>query len=191
MHRSLWTLLTALAPACLLVLAAQSTAQAQGRAGVDRAMGRTTDVSLGRGNGSPNVGRPEVWSPPPPRRTPYEYADQARIRENNRRQADKELRDHPDMPARLNTTADELREGYREALFYNLFLTFEQYLASMRLAANLGPARPNVTREAILDGLAIGRSIGQTLRDLGLSKEEAKEAERRVKREIKESKRRQ
>ena len=189
MHRRLWTLLTALAPVFVLVLAAQSSAQAQRRAEQNRAMGRTLDVSLGRAINGRNVGYPEISNPP--RRTPYEYADQALIRENNRRQAEKELRAHPDMPARLNTTADELREGYREALSRNLFLKFDQYLAATRLAANLGPARPNVTREAILKGLATDKSIGRTLRDLGLSKEEAKEAENRVKSEIKESKRRE
>jgi hypothetical protein len=188
MHRRLWTLLKVLTPAFILMLAAQSSAQAQGRVGVDHAMGRTHDVSLGRSNGGSNVGYPDTSSPTPSR-TPYEYADQARIRENNRRQAEKELRAHPDMPARLNTTADELRDGYREALFRNLFLTFDQYLAATRLAANLGPAHPNVTREALLDGLAAGESLGRTLRGLGLGKEEAKEAERRVRSEIKESKR--
>ena len=41
-------------------------------------------------------------------------------------------------------------------------------VAATRLAANLGASHPNVTRDAILAGLASGRSIGQTLQDLGL-----------------------
>jgi hypothetical protein len=197
MNRRHWTFLTTLAPAFVLVLAAQSSAQAQGRSpasggrspGLDHAMGRTNEVSLGRGNGGRNVGGPGMPDPSnTSNRTPYEYAKQARIRENNRRQAEKELREHPDMPARLSTTADELREGYHEALFHNLFLTFDQYVAATRLAANLAPTHPNVTHVKILDGLAAHQSIERTLRDLGLGKEEAKEAERRVQREIKESK---
>ena len=191
MNRKLWKFSAAPALACAFVLFGQAEASAQGRGGspgLNHAMGRTADVSAGRGNGTTPGPYRSGPTEPTPSGNPYEYADQARIRERNEREADKELRDHPDMPARLNTTADELREGYREAHRYNVFLTFGQYVAATRLSANLRAAHPNVTRTAILNGLAVHKSIGQTLRDLGLSKDEAKEAERRVEREIKESK---
>jgi len=68
-------------------------------------------------------------------------------------------------------------------------LTFGQYVAATRLAANLGRTNPNVTQAAILAGLANGSSIGQTLHDLGLSKHEAAEAKKRADREIKEARR--
>jgi hypothetical protein len=193
MNRRLWKF-SAAALACAFVLFGQAGASAQGRAGgggspgLDRAMGRTADVTAGRSNGGINMGGPTM--PSRPNRRPYEYAEQARIRANNERNADKELREHPDMPARLNTTADELRRGYREALFHNLFLTFVRYVTATRLAANLGAAHPNVTRTAILNGITAGKSIERTLRDLGLGKDEAKEAERRAGREVKESRRR-
>lgn len=194
MNRRLWKFSAAPALACAFVLCGAACASAQGRAGrggspgLDRAMGRTVDVSAGRSNGGINMGGPTM--PSRPNRRPYEYAEQARIRASNERNADKELREHPAMPARLNTTAKDLREGYREALFYNLFLTFGQYVTATRLAANLGATHPHVTRTAMLNGLTAQKSIGRTLRDLGLGKDEAKEAVRRAEREIKESKRR-
>ena len=113
------------------------------------------------------------------------------MQRDNARRADEDLREHPDMPARLHTNANDLREGYRAALATNPELKFGQYVAATRLAANLGARHPNVTREAILAGLADGQSIGRTLRNLGLGSDEAKDAERRVNREIKESRRRE
>ena len=89
----------------------------------------------------------------------------------------------------LHTTANDLRDGYHAALAANPNLKFGQYVAATRLAANLGATHPNVTRAAILAGLAGGRSIGQTLQDLGLGSQEAKDAERRADREIKEGRR--
>ena len=58
-------------------------------------------------------------------------------------------------------------------------------VAATRIAANLGARNPNITRGAILDGIANDRSIGQTLQDLGLSNSQAKEAKKRAEREIK------
>jgi hypothetical protein len=94
------------------------------------------------------------------------------------------------MVERLHVSANDLRDGYRAALATNPELKFGQYVAATRLAANLGARHPNVTRGAILAGLAEGRSIGQTLHDLGLSESDAKEARKRAEREIKEARRR-
>jgi hypothetical protein len=44
---------------------------------------------------------------------------------------------------------------------------------------------PNVTRDAILSGLASGRSLGQTLQDLGLNSDESKQARKQAEAEIK------
>ena len=92
------------------------------------------------------------------------------------------------MAANLHTTANDLRSGYRTALLANPNLKFGQYVAATRLAANLGARNPNITSNAILAGLAAGKSIGQTLQDLGLSKQAAKDAEKRTDREIKDAK---
>jgi len=113
----------------------------------------------------------------------------ARLQQQNLEQADQELHDHPGMAANLHTSADELRTGYQAALITNPNLKFGQFVAASRLGANLGATNPNITTNAILTGLASGKSIGQTLQDLGLSKEQAKDAQKRTDKEIKEAKR--
>lgn len=212
MRGRLWTVWAGLALAGALVLAAQTDASAQGRGrggggggnvgrggggagmgggsvgrpagvGVERGMGRSSESSAGRsdrGLGNASVrsgGRSDAG------------LERARLREENARRADEELRRHPRMPERLHTTANDLRAGYEAALLSNPDLKFGHYVATTRLAANLGGRHPGVTREAILAGLAEGQSIGRTLQDLGLSSRAAREAERAAEREIKESKR--
>ena len=201
MSKNLWTILSSMALACAFVLTVHTEAAAQGHGrggggggghagggppagvGVDRGLGRSSDASngradTGRGNASDRSnGRSDTG------------LDRARMQEENARRADKELRDHPEMADRLHTTANDLRDGYRAALASNPNLTFGQYVAATRLATNLGAAHLNVTRDAILAGLASGRSIGQTLQDLGLNSHEAKDAERQANREFKDSRR--
>jgi len=206
MSGNLQKFLAAFALACLFVVGASVSASAQGRgrgggggggggrgpggggppagAGVDRGLGRSSDASngradTGRGNASGRSGGRSD-----------EGLEHARTRQDNARRADDELHDHPEMAARLHTNANDLREGYRAALTTNPNLKFGQYVAATRIAANLGDTHPNITRDAILAGLAQGDSIGRTLRNLGLSSDEAKDAERRANREIKESRRR-
>jgi hypothetical protein len=115
--------------------------------------------------------------------------DRARAAGENAKQADKELRDHPGMANGMNMSANQLRSGYQAALATNPNLKFGQYVAANRIAKNLGGRNPNITTAAILQGLANGKSIGQTLQGLGLSSNEAKDAEKRADQEIKESKR--
>jgi hypothetical protein len=104
------------------------------------------------------------------------------------RRADDDLRDHPRLPRALHTNANDLRAGYESALAANPDLTFGNYVAATRLSQNLGSRNPAITRDAILDRLASGRSLGQSLRDLGLNEREEKEARRRVDDEIKKAK---
>src|SRR6266498_5878389 len=89
-----------------------------------------------------------------------------------------------------HTSANKLRSGYQAALLTNPQLTFGNYVAATRLATNLGGRHPAITTNAILTGLAGGRSIGRTLQDLGLSERESKDAKKQVEREIKRSKER-
>ena len=112
------------------------------------------------------------------------------MQRENARRADDDLREHPEMAGRLHTSANDLRAGYTAALAADPDLKFGQYVAATRLAANLGRRHPNVTRAAILAGLANDRSIGRTLQDLGLSSRAAKDAERQAEREIKNARRR-
>ena len=111
-----------------------------------------------------------------------------RARSNNLRRADDDLRDHPGLPKALHTNANDLRSGYQAALAANPDLTFGNYVAATRVSQNLNRRFPNVTRDAILSGLNSGRSLGQTLQDLGLNEREAKEARKRADDEIKKAK---
>ena len=190
--------------ACLLLIGTQVMASAQGRGkgsgqggppagnpgkgqpsgiGVDRGISTSSDKSngradIGRGNASINSnGRSDAG------------LERARLQRENSQRADRELFDHPQMPARLHTTANSLRSGYQSALLFNPNLSFGNYVAATRLGTNLRGRNPNITRDAILVGLSNGDSIGRTLQNLGLSEKEAKEAKKRAEREIKEAKR--
>lgn len=114
--------------------------------------------------------------------------ERARAARENSRRADEELREHPGIANGLHISRSELRSQYEAALVTNPNLKFGQFVAAHVLARNLGRRHPNITTDAILSGLESGKSIGQTLRSLGLSSSEAKEAERNAKRQIKESK---
>lgn len=147
--------------------------------GVDRGLGNASSRSNGRSDdGLSNAsdrskGRSDAG------------LERARMASSRLRDADKELREHPRMAQTLNMNANTLRSGYQAALALNPELKFGQYVAATRLGQNLGSRSPNITRDAILAGLASGRSIGRTLQDLGLNEDEADEARKRVDREIK------
>ena len=198
--------LAGLALACLLVLGAHAAASAQGRSGgapgrggspgnsggggrpggvgVDRGIGTSSDRSggradEGRGTASENSrGRSDAG------------LERARLRRENSRRADEELRDHPGIAERLETPPGRLRDEYEAALATNPELKFGQFVAANVLARNLGARNPSITTAAILAGLSSGDSIGRTLQNLGLSSREAKDAEKQAKREIEESRKR-
>src|SRR6266446_749733 len=149
--------------------------------GVERGLGRSSDASngradSGRGNASDRSnGRSDAG------------LERARIASANLNDANRELAKHPAVANALHINANALRAGYQSALLKNPNLTFGQFVAATRLGQNLGGNHPNVTRDAILAGLANGKSIGQTLQNLGLSSREAKDAKKRAEREIEQS----
>jgi hypothetical protein len=150
--------------------------------GVERGLGRSSDASAGRadrgrGNASDRSnGRSD------------EGLNRARTASGNLKHADQELRDNPGIARTLHTSANNLRSQYQAALATNPNLKFGQFVAATRLAQNLGARHPNITRNAILAGLASGKSIGQTLQSLGLSQRDAKDAKNQAEREIKRGK---
>ena len=147
--------------------------------GVDRGLGNASERSGGRSdNGLGNAstrsnGRSDAG------------LDRAQRASSNLRHANNDLEDHPGVPRALHTNANDLRAGYQAALAVNPDLTFGNYVAATRLGQNLNSRFPDVTRDAILSGLATGRSLGQTLQDLGLSEREAKDARKQAETEIK------
>lgn len=186
---------------CVFLIGMQATISAQGHghgsggppsgsrgggppsgAGVDRGIGTSSTSS----NGRADMGRSTASDRSNGRSDAG--LDRARLQQENAQRAVKELNDHPGMAAALHTTANDLRAGYQGALATNPSLKFGQYVAATRLAANLGTTHPNITRTAILEGLANGQSIGRTLQDLGLNKEQAEDAKKRAESEIKAAK---
>lgn len=149
--------------------------------GVDRGLGNASDKSSGRSD--TGLGRAAEKS------GGRSAEGIERARANNLRRANDELSNNPNLPKVLRTNANSLRSGYQAALLTNPDLKFGHYVSATRLAQNLGSRHPGITRSAILNGLASGRSLGQTLQDLGLSDRQASEARNRVDREIKQGKR--
>jgi len=150
--------------------------------GVDRGLGNASDRSGGRSNsGLDNAstrsnGRSDAG------------LERARRAQENMRNAERDLEDHPGVPRALHMSANSLRTGYQNALLTNPNLTFGNYVSATRVAQNLGPRFPNITRDRILAGLASGESLGRTLHDLGLSDRQAKDAEKEARDEIKRAK---
>lgn len=158
-----------------------------GSPGVDRGLGNASGRSGGRsddglGNASDRSGGRSD-----------EGLNRARARGDNRDntargdapRTDKDLHKFQGIANKLGTTPDALRAQYQAALAANPNLKFGQFVAANVLADNLGTTHTGITSAAILAGLQSGKSIGQTLQDLGLSSSEAKLAEKNAKREIK------
>jgi len=201
--RQLFRQVVAIVFFCLLILALAASSVGQGRGrgggvgggrgsgngggppsgiGVDRGLGNASDRSGGRSdagleNASMNSnGRSDAG------------LERARLRRENMNNADRDLREHPGIPQTLHVNANSLRNGYQTALLTNPNLTFGHYVAATRLAQNLGSRFPGITRDSILAGLASGRSLGGTLKDLGLSDQQSKDAKKHVEEEIKQAK---
>lgn len=91
------------------------------------------------------------------------------------------------IATKLNTTPDALESAYQTAKQANPSLKRGQFVAANMVAHNLSAKNPNITTQAILDGLKSGKSIGQTLQGLGLTAAEAREAQRQADRDAKEA----
>lgn len=159
-----------------------------GSPGVDRGLGNASGRSGGRSDDG--LGRASESS----RGRSDTGIDRARGRGDNRDNGrptgdaphnDKDLNKFQGIARKLDTTPESLRTQYEAALATNPNLKFGQFVAANVVANNLGATHPNITAAALLAGLQNGRSLGQTLRDLGLSNSEAKAAEKEAKREIK------
>jgi hypothetical protein len=184
-----------------LLLVANSSASAQGRGrgnarggagspNVNRPNNPDVDFGLGtaaqRSGGRSEGGLSNADKNSNGRST--EGINRAGLARENALQADRELQQNPNIPDLLKTNVNDLRERYRAALTENPNLKFGQFIAANMLAQNLSLRFPNVTTDAILKGLAEGDSFGQALKKLGVSSSEARDAEREMKRIIKESK---
>ncbi len=91
------------------------------------------------------------------------------------------------VAVKLNTTPAALQMAFENARAANPKLNRGNFIAANVLADNLGARHPNITTQAILSGLQSGKSVGQTLQSLGLSKAEAKQERRAADRDKKEA----
>src|SRR5213594_3128802 len=89
------------------------------------------------------------------------------------------------IAAKLNTTPEALQTAYEQAKATNPKLTRGQFIAANMLGHNLNDK--GITTDQILAGLAGGKSMGQTPKSLGLSDQEAKQAEKAAGRDVREA----
>ncbi len=155
--------------------------------GVDRGIGTASDRSGGRSD----TGRERASDNSNGRSE--RGTDRARAGRNNgtadnndANGTDNSSRRLTGLARKLNTDPATLQAQYNAALSANPDLKFGQFVAANVLASNLGATNPNVTTAAVLSGLQNGTSIGQTLQNLGVSKSDAKKAEKQAKRAMRE-----
>jgi len=112
--------------------------------------------------------------------------------DSTRAQRDKasSLRGFRGTAAKLHTTPAALQSAFERARQANPKLSRGNFIAANVLADNLGAKHPRITTRAILAGLQSGKSMGQTLQSLGLSKADAKQARKDAGRHIKDAERR-
>lgn len=141
--------------------------------GVDRGLGNASIHSNGRSDGglsnasTRSNGRSDAG------------IDRARLaRENANRMTDTELNRYRGLSRRLGTTPEEMRAVYQKALASNPNLTYGNFVAAHVIADNMSARFPDVTAGNILGRLANGDSLGETLRNLRLTKEQSKIAMR-------------
>ena len=109
-------------------------------------------------------------------------SDNANMPDNN------ELNRYNGISRKLGVSPETLRAQYAAALATNPDLKFGQFVAANVIADNLNGRNSAITSSAILLGLQNGDSIGKTLKNLGISGDEAKRIEKAAKKQIKESK---
>jgi hypothetical protein len=104
--------------------------------------------------------------------------DRARLaRDNANSVSDTDLNRYRGLSKKLGSTPEGIRALYQAALMTNPELNFGNFVAAHVVADSLGSRFPNVTAHAILLGYENGDSLGKTLRNLGMTKDQAKAAQ--------------
>src|SRR5438034_5872260 len=89
------------------------------------------------------------------------------------------------IAAKLNTTPEAMQTAYEQAKSANPKLTRGQFIAANMLGHNLSDK--GITTDKVLAGLASGKSMGETLKGLGLTDQEAKQAEKAANKDVREA----
>jgi hypothetical protein len=100
----------------------------------------------------------------------------------------KELRKYRNIAAKLKLTPEQLLFQFTGRASIQ-FLTFNDFLLAKVIASNLEATHPNITADVLLSGLRNGKSFTRTMRNSGISRDEAKAIEKNARQEIEESKR--
>ena len=119
--------------------------------------------------------------------------ERARLaRENANSMSDNDLNRYRGLSRKLGTTPEAMRAAYEAALIQNPDLKYGQFVAANVVADNLSGSQrfPTLTSSAILARMAEGDSLGEALRNLGMTKDQAKVAEQNAEDKIKAAKRR-
>jgi hypothetical protein len=153
-------------------------------AGVDRGLGNASVRSNGRSDDGLNNASTRSNG-----RSDNGLNRARSARENANSMSDNDLNRYRGLSRKLGTTPEQMRAAYQAALLQNPDLTYGQFVAANVIADNLSGRFPAITSSAILSGLANGDSIGGTLKDLGLSKQQAKDAQRNAEDRINAAKR--
>jgi len=93
------------------------------------------------------------------------------------------------VATKLGSTPEAMESAYMTAKAANPKLSRGQFIAANMVAKNLSSKNPAITADALLNGLKSGKSIGQTLQSLGLSSQDAHDAQRQADREAKDAER--
>lgn len=156
---------------------------APGGIGVDRGLGNASERSNGRsddglGNASTRSnGRSD------------DGVTRARMASDRAdSMSDNELNRYRGLSRKLGITPEEMRDRYELALLNNPDLKYGQFVSAHVVADNLGGRFPDITAEQILIGYENGDSLGRTLRNLGLSDTQSRDAERLARDRITEAK---
>lgn len=184
--------------ACLVVLVGASDILAQGRGGGRPATaGRPSGVGVDRGLGNASTrssGRSDSGLSNADLRSSGRSTtglDRARLaKANSNNVSDNELNRYRGLSHKLGITPEEMRARYEAALLANPDLTYGQFVSANVVADNLGGRFPGITADAILAGYENGDSLGRTLRNLGMTKDQAKITEQDAKMKIEDAKRR-
>ncbi len=153
--------------------------------GVDRGIGNASTRSNGRSDDG--LGNADLRS----NGRSSSGIDRARLAKANANAvSDNELNRYRGLSKKLGITPAEMRARYEAALLANPNLKYGQFVSANVVADNLGGRFPGITSSAILAGYQNGDSLGHTLRNLGMTKDQAKITERDAEMKIDDAKRR-
>ena len=117
--------------------------------------------------------------------------DRARLaRANANAVSDTELNRYRGLSRKLGITPEEMRAKYEAALLADPDLNYGQFVAAHVVADNHGGRFPDITADAILAGYQNGDRLGRILRNLGMTKDQAKIMEQDAKMKMDNAKRR-